>query len=135
MKMADDVFDHDNGVVHQDADGEDQREERDAVEREAVEVKHQQRQRERRGNRQHHDERFAPAQHEQDQKRHAHHREQHVPEQFVGFVLRRQTVVAGDGDLDIGRNDVALERVNFLQDLPLATEMAFAPGRLAMLRA
>ncbi len=56
---------------------------------------------------------------------------QHVPEQFVGFVLRRHTVVARDGDLDIRRNDVALERVHFLQDLS-ATEMAFAPGRLAM---
>ena len=37
MKMADDVFHHHDRVVDQDADGEDQREERDAVQREAVE--------------------------------------------------------------------------------------------------
>ena len=88
MKMADDVFHHDDRVVHEDADGEDQREERDAVQREAVEIKHQQRQCERRGNRQQHDERLAPAERQQDQERHAHDRKQHVPEQLVGFFLR-----------------------------------------------
>ena len=41
MEVADDVFHHDDGVVHQDADGEDQGEERDPVERVAVQVKHQ----------------------------------------------------------------------------------------------
>ena len=47
MKMPDDVFHHHDGVIHQDADGEDQREERDAVQREAVEVEDQQRERQR----------------------------------------------------------------------------------------
>ena len=65
VEVADDVLDHHDGVVHQDADGEDQREERDAVEREAVEVEHQQRQRERRGNGDADDARFAPAEREQ----------------------------------------------------------------------
>ena len=37
-RVAHDVLDNDNRVVHQDADGEDQREQRDAVQREAVEV-------------------------------------------------------------------------------------------------
>ena len=36
MKVPDDVLNDDNGVVHQDADGEDQGKERDAVERVAV---------------------------------------------------------------------------------------------------
>lgn len=47
--MADYVFDDDDGVVHEDADGEDQREERDAVERVTVEVKYEEREREGRG--------------------------------------------------------------------------------------
>ena len=116
MKMADDVLDHHNGVVHQDADGEDQREERDAVQRVAVEVKHQQRQRERGGNGDGDDERFAPAQRQQDQQRHAEHGDAHVPEQFVGFLLRRQAVIPRDGHLHVGGNDAAFERVNFPQD-------------------
>ena len=117
MKMAHDVFHHDNRVVHEDADGKNQREERDAIQREAVEIKNEQRQCECCGNRQQHDDGFAPAQHEQDQKRHAYHREQHVPEQFVGFILSRQTIVPRDGDLDIGWNDVALQRIHFFQNL------------------
>jgi hypothetical protein len=48
MKVADDVFDHHDGVIDEDADREDQGEEGDAVEGEAVEVEDQQRQRERR---------------------------------------------------------------------------------------
>jgi hypothetical protein len=43
---------------------EDEREERDAVEREAVEIEHQQRQRERRRNRHRDDAGFAPAERE-----------------------------------------------------------------------
>ena len=49
MKMPHDVLDDDDGVIHQNADGEDEREERDPIERETVEVKDQQRQRERGG--------------------------------------------------------------------------------------
>ncbi len=67
MEVADDVLDHDNGVVHQDADGEDQGEERDAVERIAMEVEHQQRQGQRAGNGNADDDRLAPAQGQQDE--------------------------------------------------------------------
>ena len=54
--MADDILHHDDGVVHEDADRKDQREERDAVEGVAVEIEDQQRQAERHRDRQHHDE-------------------------------------------------------------------------------
>ena len=63
MEMADDVFNDDDGVIHQNADGKNQRKQRDAVERESVEIKNEQRQRERCGNRQQHDDGFAPPQH------------------------------------------------------------------------
>ena len=94
MKMADDVLDHDDGVVHQNADGEDQREERDAIQREAVEVKHQQRERERRGNRHADDAGLAPAERQPDQHHHADHRDAHVQQQFVGFLGRGFAVIA-----------------------------------------
>ena len=46
MKMPHDILDHDDGVIDQDADGEDQREKRNPVERVSVEIEDQQRQRE-----------------------------------------------------------------------------------------
>ena len=116
MKVADDVFDHDDGVIHQNADGEDQREERDAVQREAVEIKHQQRERERGGNGDADDARFAPAERQPDQQRHADHRDAHVQQQFVGFLRGGFAVVARDGDRHVGGNDAALERLDFAQD-------------------
>ena len=69
IAMPDDVLDHHDRVVDQDADREDQREERDPVERVAEQVEDQERQRQGRGNgdRDHH--RLAPAEHEQDQER------------------------------------------------------------------
>ena len=117
VEVADDVLDHDDGVVHQDADGEDQGEERDAVERVAVEVEHQQRQGQRAGNGDADDERLAPAQRQQDEQRHADHRDAHVEQQLVGLLLRRLAVVAGDGHLHAVGDDPALERLDLLQDL------------------
>ena len=96
VEVADDVLDHDDGVVHQDADGEDQGEEGDAVERVAVEVEDQQGQGQRGGDGQHDDDRLAPAEGEEDQQRHAEDGDAHVQQQFVGFLRRRLAVVAGD---------------------------------------
>ena len=112
--MPDDVLHDHDGVVHQNADGKNQREQRNAIQRKSVEIKNQQCQCERGRNGQRHDDGFAPAEHEQDEHRHAHHRKQHVPEQFVGFILRRHPVVTGDANLHIAGNDVALERVHLL---------------------
>ena len=117
MKMADDVLDHHDGVIHQDADGEDQREERDAVEREAVEVEDQQRERERGRDGERDDGRFAPAEREQDEQRHADDGDAHVQEQFVGFLRGGLAVVARDGDCDVGGNERAFERLDLAQHL------------------
>ena len=68
--VADDVLDDDDRVVDEDADREDQREQRDAVERVAVEVEDEQRQRERRpGSRAGRPATLAPAEREPDQER------------------------------------------------------------------
>ena len=76
--VAHDIFDDDDCVIHQDSDREDQREERDAVQRVAVEVKNEERERERRGDREEDDERLPPAKEKQNQNRHAKDRDAHV---------------------------------------------------------
>ncbi len=115
--MPHNVFHHHDGVVHQDPDGEDQREQGDPVEGESVEIKDQQRQRESGGNGDGHHQGFPPPQHQQDQDRHAHHRDAHVEEQLVGFLRRGLAVVAGNGHLDIIRRESrALHRIDFFQD-------------------
>ena len=45
------------------------------------------------------DDRFAPAERQQDEQRHADHRDAHVQQQFVGLLRRGLAVVAGDGHL------------------------------------
>ena len=67
--MADDVFDHDDGIIDEDADAEDQREERDAVEGEAIQIEHQQSESERGGNGHRHNPRLTPAERQPDQQR------------------------------------------------------------------
>ncbi len=66
--MARHVFDDDDGVVHQNANRKDQRKERDAIERVAVEVEDRQRQRQRHRNRNRHDAGFAQSQRQPDQQ-------------------------------------------------------------------
>ena len=108
MKMADDVFHHHDRVIDQDADGEDEREERDAIERESEQVKNEQGERERGGDGERDDGRFAPAEREPDEKRHADNGEAHVKQEFVRFFRRRLAVVARDRNFDIARDERAL---------------------------
>ncbi len=110
-----DVFHHHNRVVHQNADGEDQREQRDPVERVAVEIEHRERQRQRHRNRGEDDQRFAQAQRDRDQHAHRDHRDQHVTQQFVRFFLGRVAVVPRDGHLDVRRNHGAAQRLQAVQ--------------------
>ena len=95
-RVADDVLHHDDRIVHQDADGEDQREERDAVQGVAIEIEHEERERERDRNRDQHDGRLAPAEGQPDQRRDREDGEQHVPQQFVALVGGGLTIVTGD---------------------------------------
>jgi len=104
--VADDVFDDDDGVVHQDADGEDQREERDAVERVTVEVEHEECEREGRGDGEEDDKGFAPAEEDEDEDRDAEDRDAHVEEELVALLSGGVAVVARDRDGDIGGRSV-----------------------------
>ena len=115
-RVADDVLHHDDRIVHQDADGEDQREERDAVQGVAIEIEHEQRERERDRNRDQHDGRLAPAEDQPDQRRDREDGEQHVPQQFVALVGGGLAIVAGDGEMHVRRHERSLERVELLGD-------------------
>ena len=83
--VAHDVLHHHDGVVHQDADGKNQREQRDAVQRVAVKIENRQRQGQSHRNGDEHDQRLAKTQRDGDQDAHRDHRDQHVEQQFVGL--------------------------------------------------
>ena len=111
--VAHDVFDDDDRVIHQDPDREDQREERDAVQRVAVEVENEERERERRGDREEDDERFPPAEEKQNQNRDAKDRDAHVQQELVALLGGRMAVVARDRHGHIRRQQRAPQRGDF----------------------
>ncbi len=95
-----DVLHHHDGIVHQDPDGEDQREQRHAVEREAIGPGSEQRDRQRDHHGHTDDEGLAPAQRDPDQDDHRGGREDQLLDQGVRLVVGGHPVVAGDGRLD-----------------------------------
>ena len=115
--VAHDIFHHHDRVVHQNANGEDQREQRDPVQRVAIKIKDCERKRQRDRNRDEHDQRFAQTQRDGDQHAHRDHRDQHVPQQFVRFLLGCVAVIARDGHLDVGRDHAAPQRFQTAQDV------------------
>ena len=89
------------------------------------------RQRERDRNRDQHDSRFAPAEHQPDQRRDREHREQHVPQQFVALLGGGLAVVAGDGEVHVGRHQRCPSACRASAITRCATSMALVPLRLA----
>jgi hypothetical protein len=87
LLVAVDVLHHHDGVVDQDADGEDQREQRHAVEREAPGPAGEQRGRERQDHRAADDHRLAPAQRENTSSHHRRGGEGQLLDQLVGLVV------------------------------------------------
>ena len=102
LAVSHDVLDDDDGVVHENADGEDQRKERDAVQRIAIEVENEQRESERDGDGEKHDERLAPSEEREDEQRHPEDGNAHVQKKLVGFLAGRGAVVPRESDRDIG---------------------------------
>ena len=78
-----------------------------------MEIKNEEGQREGRGDREHHDQRFAPAEEKQNQNRDAEDGDAHVQEQLVALLCGGVAVVARDGDFDIARQERAAEFVHF----------------------
>ena len=115
--VADDVLDHDDGVVDQDADREDQREEADAVDRVAHQPGGEEREEDRRRDDDEHDKPLAPADREGDQHDDRDRRQAQVEEQLVRLLGGGRAVVASDGDLDVRGDDAALDGVEAPQHL------------------
>ena len=99
------VLDDHDGVVDQDADREDQREQRNAVQREAPRPRGEQRRRQRQDHRAADDGGFAPAERQEHQCDDRRGGEQQLLDQLLRLVVGGGAVVARFGDLDVVRDD------------------------------
>ncbi len=115
LEVAIDVLHHDDRVVHQNADGKDECEERDAIERVAERVVHEQRERERDRHRYQHHRRLAPSQEEPDQQRHRDRGDEEVQNQLPSLVAGGLAVVARDVESHVGWEESPLRRGNPFQ--------------------
>ena len=113
--MAGDILDHHDGVIDQDTDGKDQREQGDAIEGIAVKIKDQEGQPQGCGHGQHGNDGFPPAQEQENNQGHAEDGKSHVQEQFIGFLRGRGPVVPGHRDLDVSRDQGTLQAVDLGQ--------------------
>ena len=103
--MAVDVLDDDDRVVDEDADREDEREQRHAVEREAPGPGGEQRDRQREDHGAADDRRLAPAERQEHERDHGGGGEQELFDQLGGLVVCGRAVVARFGDLDAVRDE------------------------------
>ena len=115
--VAGDVLDHDDRVVDQDADREDEREQADPVDRVAHQPGGEQRQQDRGRDDDEHDDAFAPADRQRDQDDDRQRRQAEMEQELVGLLGRGRAVVARHADVEPGRNDAALDDFEALQDV------------------
>ncbi len=120
------VFHHHDGVVDQDADRENQREQRHPVQREAPGPRSEQRGRQRQQHRGADDQRLAAADGEQHQQHYRAGGEDQLLDQLLGLVVGSGAVVAGDADLDSFGQDAAMQRVHALDYLFGNVDRVFA---------
>ena len=114
--MARDVFHHHDRVVDQNADREDQREQADAVDGVAHQIGGKQRQQDRGGDHHQRHQRFAPADRHRDQHHDRDGGDAEMQQQLVGFFVGGLAIVARHGDLNVGRDQPALQGVEALRD-------------------
>ncbi len=111
--MAYDIFDDNNGVINQNADGKDQGKQGNAIQGIAVEIKDQQGQCEGRRDGQHDHNRLTKTEKKQDQQRDTENSYAHVQQQLIRLFRRRFTIISRHTDLQIGRNQRPFKAVNF----------------------
>ena len=131
LPVPDDVLDDDDGVVDENADREDQREQADAVDRVAHHPGGEERQQDRRRDDDEDDDALAPADRRGDEHDDRDGGEREMEQQLVGLLVRGLAVVARDRDVEVRRNDAALD-VSRRCMTSSATTTALAPLRLAM---
>ena len=114
--VALDVLDHHDRVVHQDAYGEDQGKEGDAIEGVAGQEVDEEGEREGDGHRDADHQTAAPAHGERDERDDRQRRDQEVVDELVRLLLGCLAVVACDLDLDLGRDQARAQVLELLQD-------------------
>ncbi len=115
--VAGDVLHHDDGVVDQNADREDEREQADPVDGVAHQVGGEQREQDRGRNHHQGDHRLAPPDRHRDEADDRHGREAEMQQQLVRLLVGGLAIVAADGDVDVGRNEPPLERIEPIEHL------------------
>ena len=110
------VLHHDNGVVDENADGEDEREQRNAVQREPPRPGGEERSGERDDDRSTHHQCFASPHGQHHQQDYAGGGEEQLLNELLGFVVRGNAVVAGHCHLHVVGNDGAAQGVDALHD-------------------
>ncbi len=114
--MPGDVLDDHDGVVDENADREDQREEADAVQRVAHDARREQREHDGRGDDDGDDQRLAPANCDADENDDGYGGEPEMEQKLVGLLVGRLAVVPCHHDVEVGGNDAALELLQALGD-------------------
>ncbi len=110
LPVAHDILDDDDGVVDENADREDEREEADAVDRVAHQPGGEERQQNRRRDDDEDDDALAPADHHHDQQDDGDGGEREMEQEFVRLLRGGLAVIARHGDFEIFGNDAALHR-------------------------
>ena len=115
--MAHDIFNHDNRVIDQNTDGENQREKTDAIDR----ITHQPRGKEREqnggwNNHQHHHA-FTPANRQRDEDNNRDGSKRQMEQELIGFFGCRLAVIAGDFNLYTCGNNTALHGLQTFDDI------------------
>src|SRR4029079_4660456 len=113
-KVANDVFDNHDGVVDQNADGENQREEGSTIQRVAVQKEDGQSQRQGDGDRQQNDPRLPPSQSQRDKQGDRQGGDKQVLQKLIRLVLCGFTVIARDRDIQVVGQHVAAKGVDLL---------------------
>ena len=111
LDVAGDVFEHDDGVVHHETGGDDQRHQREIVERETVEIHDRERADEGHGDRETRDEGGAGA--AEKKKHHEHHEPGGNHQRMLGFAQRSADAgraVHDDGEIGVGGQEGAKGR-------------------------
>ena len=115
--VARDVLDDDDGIVDENADREDEREQADAIERVAHDPGGEEREQDRRRDDDGDHDRFAPADGDGDENDDRDGGEAEMEEKLVRLLVGGLAVVAGDRHLDVGREDLAMHLVEPLDDV------------------
>ena len=110
------VLDHHDGIINEDADGKDQREETHTIERVAHDARSKEGQQYGGRNDHGHDDCFPPADRERHQKNDRHCGEAEVEEKLIRLLIGGLAIIAGNLDIQVGRNEFSLQLMQTFRD-------------------